>query len=387
MRIILSVVLALALLVSSGCVASEVEANRRFWSDVAGANKDTLVLLSTNQKQRLRGYHLVAAQVRGRPQEPEEIRLTANVVSSDLTLRNQLLGGRMSNLSMTAGETDGEKAGPVPPGLAELKLTKAYVAAVEDQGKKSETKTRFDYDDVQAFGREVLRMGTANEDAAKRPLGSLVRLYMTAYFQGKFVDRRGVKYEAPKDIEKGLSGDVLAALVAIGMEALSDFMFEVPCYKGSDGIYLNEGKEEPTAVKLKMQQGLTVQAETVPGSITELEARLMSLISTFAGKKSEAVSKLVVEAFKEVEVDFVLGGDFAIGDAEAFKKMVQSFFDVGSRRLTEYYVYEGLRQFEYTAAGGDDNNPHVITPANTDLAHKAVAIMLQEQELLKKWLK
>lgn len=367
----------------TGCVSSELDANRNFWNKVATSNHVKILKfdMSTSDPQML-GYNLVASQISNRPLPRAPI---AGFVSpaSHATLRKFILQQAAVRLQKATPENF-ENSGPITKELAAQKLIRTYMCVSSNLTSGPDESVHVSTEDLISFGRAVLREGTGNDDPGKHAFGTFLRLYVGAYLQGKFIDRRGIKYDAPKKLDKGADGDELAALISVAMEAFNDLLFEEPCMK-SGAKYINETGDEPTCVTLKIQDAVDVSNQPDKPGITELEAKLLSFVSTTAGKQSKIVSQLIVKLFKNVHVSYIIGGQFAIGDSSAFEKMVTSFCEVGSRRLTGFYAYRGLYAFCYTV--GQNATPfggNEIIPVVDDPLNHAVALLLQEQDALEK---
>ena len=381
----LKISLVLVIACCTGCVSSEIDASRSFWNNVAKSNHAQILKfdLSTSDPQML-GYNLVASQISNKPLPHARIAAFVSPVSH-ATLRQYILQQAALRLKQATPENF-QNNGPLTKELAAQKLIRTYMCVSRNSTGGANESVQLSTEDLITFGREVLREATATDDSGKHAFGTILRLYVGAYLQGKFIDRRGIKYDAPKNLDTGANGDELGALVSVAMEAFNDLLFEEPCMK-SGAKYINETGDEPTCVTLKIQDVADVSTQPDKPGVTELEANLLSFVSTTAGKESKIVSQLIVKFFKNVHVSFIIGGQFAIGDISALEKMITNFCEVGSRRLTEFYAYRGLYAFCYkigpnaSPLGGDEIIPVVDDPAN-----HAVALLLQEQDWLKKLL-
>jgi hypothetical protein len=171
--------------------------------------------------------------------------------------------------------------------------------------------------------------------------------YLVVYFQGKFVDRQGNAFSAPTVSGNKLSDAELDDALSIVMEAISDSSFKLPVFYqlSSDGnktktwiLSTNEdSSKEPTCAVLESD------LETQVGSPLSLgDIRLMHYFVRMAGRQGEFISGMLFRTFGKINAgQFVLAG-VSIGDNQLLATLVDTFFETGSRRLTEANIYTYL---------------------------------------------
>lgn len=162
--------------------------------------------------------------------------------------------------------------------------------------------------------------------------------YLAAYFAGEFVDRSGTKLSKP-EITSNVGNDTITAFLTVSLEALYDSMYALPVFT-ADGKPLTATGLVPTAAILDPEL-LTPVAPDAP--VTENEARAIRFLSDVAADQSEFVSGLVVRAFADLELSFVVGGHVSFGDNETLAKISDLLFAISSRRVTETVVLRAFR--------------------------------------------
>lgn len=208
---------------------------------------------------------------------------------------------------------------------------------------------------VEVFGEEPLSLATYTENVVKGTqdtpsLGWLFKKYFEYYLDDKFVDRNGKKWVLPK-IKSKIPNDVIVVPLAIFLEAFFDLELNMPIIVEGDGanrVYYPAGnKEKPTADTIeyngkKLIPILKIVDDDSNCGITKREAKAIGFVSNLAASKSATLAGLVLETFGDIEVAFVVGGNFSIGDNETLAVLVKTLFEVSSRRLTERAAYEVL---------------------------------------------
>jgi hypothetical protein len=205
---------------------------------------------------------------------------------------------------------------------------------------------------LRIFREDALSLATYTEHTAPgnvdRPsLAWVFKRYLAAYIDGDFVDRNGRKFSEPH-IKDKVPNDVIAAPLAIFFEAYFDLKLNYPILVDEVGdklIYYPAGNEiQPTAAKLRIDGSPVVPVvklapdDTACG-ITRREAKAIGFASNLAASRSTTLSGLVLENFGDVEVAFVVGGNFSVGDNETFATLVKTMFEVVSRRVSERALY------------------------------------------------
>lgn len=214
-------------------------------------------------------------------------------------------------------------------------------------------------DFMKQFSEHVLSVGSmasqtndvfVTSSGQAKDLMRLYRFYLIAYSQGKYVDRRGTKYDAP-DLASGISNKVLTSTLAIFLDTIADFQFGEPVL--TDGkVYYPYGKaDEPTVLKAGALSGVTkmslVEDPKLCG-LTKEEAKAISVIGALAEKKSALVSGIAAEAVSGWDISFVIGGRFAFGDNKMLAELIKIFFAVSARRASERAAYSFFHDFSYT---------------------------------------
>lgn len=231
-------------------------------------------------------------------------------------------------------------------------------------------------DFLKQFGEHVLSvapMSPSTTEISLRSAGSaaaskssslmrLYRFYLIAYSQGKYVDRRGSKYDAP-DLSSGVSNKVLTTTLAIFLDAIADYSFNEPVL--TDGkVYYPAGKADvPTVLKSGPDSadnpkgpGLTsvvkvpLVTDPMECGLTEKEAKAISVVGALAEKKSAMVSGIAAEAISGWDISFIIGGRFAFGDNKTLAELIKTFFAVSARRASERAAFAFFEKFAYTEA-------------------------------------
>jgi hypothetical protein len=186
-------------------------------------------------------------------------------------------------------------------------------------------------------------------------LSRVFKEYYKAYINGNFIDRFGVQLEKP-EIKTSIGNDVISAALLVFLEAVADLKLKTPVFfkdEGGEKIYFPSGKgEPPSAVVIEIDEETVVKLIEVSHDsstcgVTEKEAKAIAFVANLAGDQSATLSKLVLEAFGDVQVAFVVGGHFSVGDNETLATLVTTFFETVSRRGTERLAYEFFWQSPY----------------------------------------
>jgi hypothetical protein len=254
--------------------------------------------------------------------------------------------------------------------------------------------------DVRAFsgltvsaGRKLL---AGPPDPTRKPSFAFVlATYYKALANGKYVDRRGQQLAKLK-YSDGIGNETLGELVTVFFEALCDHALfdDLPLYyqreagtveltpmyhpvvRRPDGSYtvdnsaelvqdlggyddprpalvspaffqrrlkpggktylLTDGKV-PTAVAAKIVREVDLAGN--PDGVTEEQLRAIRTVSNFAGQRAKGASSLVFGFLGKIDVSFVLGAGFSVGDNKTLQELVAAVAEVASRRLSEWAAY------------------------------------------------
>jgi hypothetical protein len=206
---------------------------------------------------------------------------------------------------------------------------------------------------LEIFREEVLSLatytGNPGPGTPEAPsLSWIFKKYFAAWVDGSFVDRNGKQYSEPH-LKDTIPNDVIAAPLALFLEAFFDLKLNYPILVGgdeSDPIYYPAGnKNRPTAATLQIENVPVIPTvgivdEDTHCGITRREAKAIGFASKLAASSSAMGSGLVLEAFGDVEIAFVIGGNFSVGDSETFATLVKTLFEAVSRRVTEREMYD-----------------------------------------------
>ncbi|MBM3601663.1 MAG: hypothetical protein FJX35_26000 [Alphaproteobacteria bacterium] len=184
----------------------------------------------------------------------------------------------------------------------------------------------------------------------------IYRAYLTAYFIGRYVDRGGHKYGAP-DIKTGLSNEVLSQILQIFFDATVDAGAAARVLVSSDAkkFYPAGGADKPTLLvvfdRKKFDCGARcIKVEDDPadgspapkGKMTVAKAKAVGAIAQIAEKKTALLSGMLGELFGGVDVGFVLGGRFAVGDNKTLVEMAKRVLAAASHHYAEEKAYAFL---------------------------------------------
>jgi Trypsin len=270
----------------------------------------------------------------------------------------------------------GRSIGGASPRVMESELVRktlvaqaAAVGAYQGRSAAPLVPLEIDSDDFKAFVSQDLpkygpafwvnfpAVGRSSSGDVDQSFGHRLQQYYAAYAAGKYVDRQGKKLDKPNVTAEGIGNDTLVPTVYIFFEALYDEMFPVPVfYKGNANqrTWFNAGNAEPTfAVMAKNDDGSTYDERWVKdigssSDFTELELRAMQFVAMIGADQSKLVSGLLFRLFGDVELGFVIGADFAVGDNETLAKVIDAWAECSSRRLTEAAGYEFFRSRDWS---------------------------------------
>jgi hypothetical protein len=189
--------------------------------------------------------------------------------------------------------------------------------------------------------------------------------YLKAYFNGSFVDRSGNIISKPTITGSGVSNATVAGLLNVFLEAFYDYALSnkspvlaqkdkvvtyIPMYLADatdPSLFVQKFKQSKVNDWFTYKNNQPTAADFVPieevsddGLITPQKARLIRFISNIAGEKSKALSGIIFRAFGSIDVGLVVFGKFNIGDNEILATLLDTTFEVSSRRLIELAVYQ-----------------------------------------------
>lgn len=330
----------------------------------------------------------------------------ADTIPTEVSFSCQAKGPQVRSGSRIAGAVDGPVAGvPValPPKLATDKVANALVQAMSHVSRGTPTLrtegSHFTYQGraplrlpdfsakdmerfMEAFAETALRgqqyqetdtgvpvLRSAGDQSARA--ANLFAQYYRAYIKGEFVTRFGVKLAKP-DIGKTIGNEMLSNTLAVFLEAVSDLSLHTPVLQSEDGkkFYPGQNDKQPTAAVLKIVDVEKISSDSSACGITDKEAEAISWLANLAEEKSAIVSGLVLESFSGIELSFVLGGHFAIGDNQTLAALTKTFAGTSSKYLAEYAAYQFFWHFAYTlAAQPRSQSGDVVVNAATPIIH------------------
>jgi len=270
---------------------------------------------------------------------------------------------------------------PLSDELANSKLTKQLVTvmvAVAD-GQKEVQKLNIsgkdfrkfveaalkDVEDTYASSTSKVKVGKMFGPARALTRQGMLFAYLKAYFNGSFVDRSGNIISKPTITGSGVSNATVAGLLNVFLEAFYDYALSnkspvlaqkdkvvtyIPMYLADatdPSLFVQKFKQSKVNDWFTYKNNQPTAADFVPieevsddGLITPQKARLIRFISNIAGEKSKALSGIIFRAFGSIDVGLVVFGKFNIGDNEILATLLDTTFEVSSRRLIELAVYQ-----------------------------------------------
>ena len=191
---------------------------------------------------------------------------------------------------------------------------------------------------------------------AESRVDNIVRQYLITYYsdtKNGFVDREGTAYKRP-EIKTSIGNDIITAVILVSLEGILDGILKVPVYVDSNGKFQTANGVEPTVHKLKFTGQEPIVGQGQEG-IDELELKAIRYLSGLAADQSKTLSGLVVRAFGDLEVAFVVGGHFSFGDNDTFAKVLDTFFEVLAKRIVEAKAYYGFSNLNESVATLEKN--------------------------------
>ena len=177
--------------------------------------------------------------------------------------------------------------------------------------------------------------------------------YFSSYYNGNFVDRDGSGISKPK-LGMMITNETITAFATAALEVTYDFAvvtnnLKVPVVHAGkitdkDPGWQTAKNAAPTfaTVLLSMQpepQDIKPFIEPLSDGtgegISKLKLCGIRLVSGLAGDASQSLSGAIIRLFGGAEVGpFVIFGKFSFGDNETMAKLIDTFVEITSRRLT-----------------------------------------------------
>ncbi len=306
-------------------------------------------------------------------------------------------GSSWASRASAQGVAAPEPGGAVRALLAEPLVQKSVEAAYEQQTQGRVVQPReITTDDLSAFVRrlterkealiqELAAGDAASADAAKSGGGpdfaKVLVAYYKAYGSGDFIDRDGTNLSKP-DVSSGVSDDDIQGIATVFFEAMYDCVYaDMPVFcklgqkvesRDSKGQITNPkiGDEEPatrTYIRVYYAEYLTekgaeptavsagfaapARVDTAGTGVTSNEAKAIRRIGKIAGRQAKSLTGTLFGLLSNINVSFVVGADFAVGDNDTLLHLVETFTEVSARRSAEYMAYGALSRAGRGTAG------------------------------------
>ena len=326
-------------------------------------------------------------------------------------LSNQVLGTKPSPKFMSktrdAAAVNGyiydHDEAPLSSDLANTKFTKKLVAMMVEaaDGKR-------DFEDIKVSGKDFHNFVSAaltdieslySDEHTKVQVGKMygkervltrqgmLFAYVKAYLNGNFVDRSGNIVSKPTISGTGVSNSTVTGLLTVFLEAFFDYALsgKSPLLMQKDAIVTyvqafmpdpqNPGQFVQRFKEVKVNNWFTynnnqptafsyVPVEEILDTtkITPQKARLIRFVADLAGEKSKALSGLIFRAFGSVDVGLVVFGKFNIGDNQILAQLLDTTFEVSSKRMMELASYQFFLKYDSSLFGikGMDIDPLLL---------------------------
>lgn len=195
---------------------------------------------------------------------------------------------------------------------------------------------------VKNYGAESVTKDIASDT------DEIIKKYLITYYSDTkdgFIDREGAVYKRP-EIKNSIGNDVITAVVQILLEGLFDGILDVPVYTDDKDKFQTEKGVEPTVHKLKFTKAEKLVTDGSSG-IDKLELKAIRYLSGLASDQSKTLSGATIRAFGDLEIGFVVGGHFSIGDNDTLSKILDTVFEVSSKRIVEAGAYQGFKKLTW----------------------------------------
>jgi hypothetical protein len=276
---------------------------------------------------------------------------TISLASSSQGDSYRLLRQAYKQVTPTSSDSSGilqsnAAAEPLPAYLANEPLVqKIVIAAYEALVDEGESVIEVSKGDISSM---TLMLNENYGASAIRPAASqidnIIRQYLIAYYsdtENGFVNREGAIFKRP-EIKNSIGNDVITAVVAISMEGLFDGLLSTPVYIDGANRYQTSEGHEPSAHRYTYAALETIVAEGEKG-IDERELKAIRYLSGLAGDKSKTLAGAAFRAFGGLEISLVIGGKFSFGDNDTLAKILDTTFEVASKRIVEAGAYKGFK--------------------------------------------
>lgn len=264
---------------------------------------------------------------------------------------------------------------PLPAGLAEHPVTRAMVLSMKESYLSMRGLDRTaDLPDLKLSHRDFQRFINALNQSMLAPYRTersqrieapnnkpltyerLLHRYLVAYFNGKYVDRRGTHASKPK-LDLTITNQTITALESVFLDSLWDYMIigsklKVPMlYKGSDEKPEFLIDATPTLWTVLKDAGVKAPTKGViekvaetnnPGGISRAKRCVIMSVSGLAGESALGTSGIAVRALGGVDIGFIILGKLSFGDNDTLMKVVDTWTESLGRHATEIFMSDTL---------------------------------------------
>ncbi|SFH58194.1 hypothetical protein SAMN05216299_1264 [Nitrosospira sp. Nsp14] len=287
----------------------------------------------------------------------------------------QVTGRSTNRLKTREGSAETENNDteyPLPSYLANEPLIRkitvaAYQAIAEDNNNNSSLEiTKGDISSMTEMLNHNFNTSLANgpmkatvtaEDASKETHIRLLNYLVAYYSNGEkgFINREGTVYKRP-DIKYSIGNDVITAVVAITLESLFDSLLHTPVYFDVDKenkkiLWQTIGGARPTFDEYTNKDGDNKPirfrvpiVEVGEEGIDKKDLKLIRYLSGLASDQSKMLSGAAYRAIGGLDIGFVLLGKFSFGDNDTLAQILDTSFEVASKRIVEEVAYQGFRR-------------------------------------------
>jgi hypothetical protein len=224
---------------------------------------------------------------------------------------------------------------------------------------------------------------------AKPSLERLTFAYMNAYFQGEFVDRRGIRV-LPPQLSPSADDDSLVGFTTVALEAFFDFAYDEPVYFDIPSP-INTRSNLSTNVnssplgswmKPSVNTNLTFFTRNnlipsaarfvrcIPLRKTEIgqnTLRAVMFLSDLAGERSKDQSSLLAPFYKHSSLDALFNKPHRASNPEAMNRVIRTFCEVVTRRSVQRLA---MTHALAAASGNEAKLPFDTFVENLDLLRR-----------------
>jgi hypothetical protein len=288
---------------------------------------------------------------------------------------------------------------PLPPQLASLPVTKAFIGerleshlrtlpgfSAEDS-LQSSIPDRLTLGDFRDFADTLAKTSlypyqttpeaevaprtkqfTVCKDEKRLTWQCLFVTYLTAFYNGAFVDRNGGTYTKPK-IGLTITNETITAFAAVFIEATMDFAIIDARHWKAPIVYTSatdvrtiqwhtKGNNKPTLVDVAIKFGGVDPAKPEWGYVIQ-EAKngigmnptklcVARLLGGEAGDAAQSLTGSAVRFFGGTNIGFVVLGKFSFGDNETLARVIDTLLENFPRRLTEGALQHVLYEIDFS---------------------------------------